>query len=330
MKNTRIAWMGLLLIAMLVAAPFSATAASKTPSTIVKIKTHNVNLFFDGQELKLPEGRYTFLYEERTYVPIRYISYALLKQVGWKDTENKVTVSEPTEEELVELKKELQLAGADDAKPKEAVTIPFRKIEAKLVFDGVEKKLPAGQSIFIYDGTIYVPVRFLSESVGAEIGWDPKTWTVIGESPAYRAALEEAKQDAESEEDSEASEEQGAGEGNVVNPGAGGGGGAPAVKPTYEQITTSAEASLQSLRASCQATLISMGLDYTSAADADKATIRAQIEGEVNNCTVKFNAIIADTTAKLTANGYSTDIIEEYKAEFEAELEAGRKIAESL
>ncbi|WP_162848610.1 copper amine oxidase N-terminal domain-containing protein [Paenibacillus nanensis] len=316
MRKSRIVWIGLLLIAMLVTAPLNAFAADKPNSTVVNIKTQNVKLNFDGQELKLPEGQYAFIYQGRTYVPIRYISYALLKQVGWDAAENKVTVSEPTEEELAELKKQLQLVVSGNTKPKDPATIPFKPKAAKLVFDGKEKKLPAGQSLYIYKGSIYVPVRFLSESVGTEINWDPETRTVKGESAAYR---EEQGGDSKTPD----------GEAENGKPGAGGG-GAPAAKPTYEEITASAEAAMTSLKASCQATLMSLALSYSGADDAGKATIKAQAIQEIDRCTASFNGILADTSAKLTANDYSTAIIEEYRAAFQAELDAGRQLAENL
>lgn len=330
MKKSRVAWIGLLLIALLVAAPFHVSAASKPSSNVVNIKTQNVNLNFDGQALKLPEGRYTFIYQDRTYVPIRYISYALLKHVGWDPKEHKVTVSEPTEDELTELKMELQLATSNDSNPREQATIPFIKVEAKLVFDDIEKMLPADQSLFNYDGSIYVPVRFLSESVGTEIGWDPVTRTVIGESAAYRAKLDNEEQDAETEEDA------GSPKGDddpIISPGAGGGGGGtPIVKPTptYEQITASAEASMASLHSSCEAALFSLVPDYLDADEAGQASIRAQALQEIDNCTAQFNSILANTSAELTANGYDTAIIEEYRAEFQQQMEAGRRIAESM
>ncbi|MNC77649.1 hypothetical protein D3C75_1296550 [compost metagenome] len=46
--------------------------------------------------------------------------------------------------------------------------------------------------------------------------------------------------------------------------------------------------------------------------------------------TSSFNSIIADTEKQLTANGYSTDVIADYKAAFEDTLASARKIAESL
>lgn len=54
----------------------------------------------------------------------------------------------------------------------------------KFVFDGVEKKLPADQTGFIYQGRTYVPLRFVSESLGKEVSWEGASQTAyIGKKP---------------------------------------------------------------------------------------------------------------------------------------------------
>jgi hypothetical protein len=46
-----------------------------------------------------------------------------------------------------------------------------------IMVDGVEKQ-PAGVKPFIYEGSTYVPLRFVSDALGKEIGWNEKTQTV--------------------------------------------------------------------------------------------------------------------------------------------------------
>ncbi|WP_339206413.1 copper amine oxidase N-terminal domain-containing protein [Paenibacillus sp. FSL K6-3182] len=318
MKKSRI--LSIFLVVMMLSS-ILATAASAATETI-KTKTQPIKLQFDGQALKLPDGQYSFIHQGSTYVPIRYISYALLKTVNWDGA--KATISEPTEKELAALKKQLQSAATGSQKPQTSVTIAIQPVKATLVFNGKTKALPAGQSLYAYKGSIYVPIRFLSESVGTQISYDPVTKTVSGESAAYRA-------------------EQGGG--GVVLPGTGGGtggsggtggtgntgGGGVPVKPTYEQITAEAESKLNALKESCKVTLMDIGLQYVATTDK---TVQAQLKAkglqEVDNCSAKFEVIMTDTKAKLTTNGYSTDVLASYREAFNKELEAGRAIAEGL
>ncbi|HTG70667.1 MAG TPA: copper amine oxidase N-terminal domain-containing protein, partial [Candidatus Udaeobacter sp.] len=181
MKKSHV--LSIFLAVMILSSVLAAAVSAAT--TAVKTKTQSINLQFDGQALKLPDGQYSFIYEGRTYVPIRYLSYALQKSVNWDG--KKATVSEPTEQELAALKEQLQHASAGSQKPQASVEITIQPIKAALVFDGKAAPLPAGQPLFGYKGSIYVPLRFLSESVGTQIDFDPVTKTVNGQSAAYRA-----------------------------------------------------------------------------------------------------------------------------------------------
>lgn len=54
--------------------------------------------------------------------------------------------------------------------------------------DKVEKVPSEGQSGFNYQGTIYVPMRFIAESLGEKVTWDGKTKSVyIGDVPKFTA-----------------------------------------------------------------------------------------------------------------------------------------------
>ncbi|WP_169087707.1 stalk domain-containing protein [Paenibacillus sp. PL91] len=305
-----------------------ATVASGATQTI-KATTQPIKLQFDGQSLQLPDGQYSFVYQGRTYVPIRYISYALQKTVNWDGT--KAAITEPTEKELAALKKQLQAGASSSQKPQASIEITIKPVKASLVFDGKTSALPAGQSLYGFKGSIYAPLRFLSESVGTQINFDPVTKMVSGESAAYRS-------------------EQGAGvvlpgtggageTGNAGTGGAGtgaggtggtGGAGGGAVKPTFEQITADTEKRLAALQESCEATLWDIASEYLSAKDENKASIKARGLQELDNCSASFETIMSDTSSQLTANGYSTAVIATYRETFNKELEAGRKIADSL
>lgn len=53
-----------------------------------------------------------------------------------------------------------------------STTIDVNFQPLKYFFDGVEKKAQADQQGFIYKGTTYVPLRFVSEALGKKVGYE--------------------------------------------------------------------------------------------------------------------------------------------------------------
>lgn len=61
------------------------------------------------------------------------------------------------------------------------IEVAFRSL--KYMFDGVEKA-PDGSKGFIYEGSTYVPLRFVSEALGKKVEWDEANETIwIGNNP---------------------------------------------------------------------------------------------------------------------------------------------------
>lgn len=321
MKKRRL--LSVFIIMAMISSLFASVASAATTNTTIKTKTQSINLLFDGQALKLPDEQYSFIYMGRTYVPIRYISYALQKSVKWDPAKSTASISNPTEEELADLKKQLQNAITNNKKSQANVEIAVKQMKATLVFDGKAKTVPAGQFLFNYKGSIYVPLRFLSESVGVTIDWDPVTKTISSESKAYR--------DEQAGGGSGKPDEGGNGSGGgPTTGGPGGGPGTVEPKLTYEEITSDAQTKLTTLRNSCMKTIDDLFVQYLNADPAGRAAIKAQGLQEVDSCSSKFEIIMTDTTAMLTKNGFSTAIIAEYRATFNKELDAGRELAEQL
>ncbi|GMK40609.1 hypothetical protein PCCS19_36650 [Paenibacillus sp. CCS19] len=59
-----------------------------------------------------------------------------------------------------------------------STSINVNFLPLKYFFDGIEKKAPEDQQGFVYKGTTYVPLRFVSEAFGKKVGYDGKTSSV--------------------------------------------------------------------------------------------------------------------------------------------------------
>ncbi|WP_162551125.1 copper amine oxidase N-terminal domain-containing protein [Paenibacillus tepidiphilus] len=324
MSKIKLPATALLLLALVGSAPLTASAplsasaaTAATQTSYVKVQTMNVKMIFDGVSIQPPAGQYAFIYNNSTYVPLRFMSYALQKSVSWDAKNVRVTVADPSSSELVVIKEYLMNLGSNASTAK---NITLTKVNASYIFDGTNKKLPAGQSSFIMNGTLYVPLRFFSESVGHTIGWDQKTKTVTATSASYQGS-----------EDNSGTTTPGGTGSATATPAPGAGGGSTSANPTYEQITSETEAKLTALQAQSRSALTVLALDYLSATDAaTKSSLLSQGKQQLASFTASFNSIIADAEAKLTKYGYSTEIISQYRATFEAELQKGMSIAEGM
>ncbi|WP_127584410.1 lamin tail domain-containing protein [Paenibacillus koleovorans] len=82
----------------------------------------------------------------------------------------------------------LLLLGATVAYAAESTQIEVYFKNLRYMFDGVEKKTSDLKG-FIYEGSTYVPLRFVGESLGKEVSWQEETQTIwIGEQPLITPA----------------------------------------------------------------------------------------------------------------------------------------------
>ncbi|WP_311561724.1 copper amine oxidase N-terminal domain-containing protein [Peptoniphilus duerdenii] len=115
----------------------------------------DVNLFIDG---KLQDGD-VIVRESRTFVPLRFISETLGYKVEYFDKTKDIKISNDTD--VVDLK----VNSKDFAKNGEASEMDVKT--------------------FLSNNYTFVPLRFISEAFGKEVGWDePSRSVYIGKKPA--------------------------------------------------------------------------------------------------------------------------------------------------
>lgn len=318
-----------------VSAPATVSAApAAATAKYVKAQSMDVKMIFDGVSLAPPKGQYVFIHKDTTYVPVRFMSYALKKSVSWDAKNVKVTVAEPNSTELVVIKEYL-MNNSGTGKAEAGKTISLLPIEAKYAFDGSEKAVPTGLTSYMLNGSLYVPLRFLSEAVGSEIKWDQKTKTITASSPEYTKAQAESGNglgntaEGNSNAGSGSASSEGAAGGEATP---GGGGAAPGGDSSaYGQITSEAQSKLESLKNQSQGTLLGIAMEYKAANDANaKAAIKARGIQQLESFKSSFNSIIAETEQKLKAGGHDTSIIDQYRAEFQKQLAIGEAMAEAM
>ncbi|WP_311564368.1 copper amine oxidase N-terminal domain-containing protein [Peptoniphilus duerdenii] len=135
-------------------------------NTYAKQKTY---LFVDGNHIKTDAE--PFIENGRTLVPIRFISENLKNKVDWNSDEKKVTV---TPEEEKEISKIELVIGSDVAKLYDK--------------DGNIKEEKLEVPAKITNSRTFVPVRFISETLGTEVNWDPENRVVIiGDKTKYNS-----------------------------------------------------------------------------------------------------------------------------------------------
>lgn len=122
---------------------------------IEDIKVTRKNIVLPAVQVELPgEEVRPYILEGSTLVPLRFVAENLDAQVEWNQEAQQAIVTDVlTGKELV-----------------------FTIGSALVTVNGQEYELEVGAQLT--GGSTYVPVRFIAESLGAEVGWDPETYTV--------------------------------------------------------------------------------------------------------------------------------------------------------
>lgn len=299
------------------------TIYGEQQSKTIEVFFAPIHFVVDDKELAPPEGQQGFIYEGSTYVPLRFIAYALNKAVEWDGVTYTVTLQEPSDKDKTIIReynlnrsvRESQVNKSESIKlTPTMLEVYFEKVT--YLFDGQKKQPSENLPGMIYDGSLYVPMRFLSESIGKEVKWDPETYTVAAKSASVVTKPEEkpAATDKPATDKPTGTTTTPGGTGST---GGGGGGGVIITKPTYESLKADADTKIAALRDEAQAYYFGLFEQYKEADAEKRAQLKQAGKNQLSVFDSRFNTLITDFESKLKSNQYSLDIIAQYKQDYE-------------
>ncbi len=143
-KNIIIVVSLLIMALSLVSFSLPLTANALTEKIFISIKINGQLIGMDT----LP-----YVKNDRTFVPVRFVSEALNATVAWDSEEKKVTISQ------------------DDK------TIEMWLDSNRIITNGQEQLMDV--SVECLDNRIMIPVKFITEALGATVEWDGLTYTAL-------------------------------------------------------------------------------------------------------------------------------------------------------
>jgi len=111
----------------------------------------SISVIVDGQAVEFDQQPFIDV-RNRTMVPVRFISEALGCEVNWNQLKQEVSIKNDT------------------------ISISLIIGENKAIVN--KKPVFFDTSAIVINNRTLVPVRFISETLGATVNWDPNTWTV--------------------------------------------------------------------------------------------------------------------------------------------------------
>lgn len=163
----------------------SVFAAGKLPKDALD---KNVNIYINNNLQNIPEdmGRaYLDKNTNRVMVPIRYISENLGAQINFYQRKETNTSG--------------ILIGAIDV----LVELDINSTKAKLNLGGEDSVVNLDSPAILYDGRTYVPIRFISETLGLNVDWKDDSVYISGKfkTKGKRYNYEEENKDEEIKKD---------------------------------------------------------------------------------------------------------------------------------
>lgn len=139
------------------------------PPKILNVSPRSPSIILDGKLMHV----HAMLVNSLTYVPIRAVAEHMGAKVDWDHDSRTVTVRK------------------EDAMIRFAVGSTIASINGRSV------TTPAS---FIREGMTFVPLRFLSETLGLEVAWDGQSWTVHLTSPPKAVNTQDGRHQVEQAE----------------------------------------------------------------------------------------------------------------------------------
>lgn len=151
----------------------------------------------DGERYNPPADQDGFLYDSSTYVPLRFVASILGRNVDWDGTTATVRISEPKNVQWGAVKQymdtnrleESALQPLDKAQIK-AAEIDVLFADVTYYFDGVQTQPPADKRAINYKGSIFLPLRFVYESLGYDPQWDSSYYSIATASDERQLELQ--------------------------------------------------------------------------------------------------------------------------------------------
>lgn len=140
----------------------SVFAAGKLPKDALD---KNINIYINNNLQSIPEGMgraYLDKNTNRVMVPIRYISENLGAQINFYQRKETNTSG--------------ILIGAIDV----LVELDINSTKAKLNLGGEDSVVNLDSPAILYDGRTYVPIRFISETLGLNVDWKDDSVYISG------------------------------------------------------------------------------------------------------------------------------------------------------
>jgi len=335
----------ILILAVLLSACLLAESASALARTAVTLHYSPISYYFGDESFAPPEDQQGFLYNNRIYLPLRFVAHSLNQAVSW-DAENRtVTIRTPTRREQAAIDayneenrtRAIQAGQAretsGDRSAVRSASVLFIKVT--YVFYGEQVETPDGMEAIMINNRLYVPLRLVATLMGFPVTWDQADKSVrVNLPPAFETddspSLVDVKRETAAPDHDRAVENgnKGGREGSTAVPPSGGGfGPSPSGgKPSYEELKRQTENRLANLKAECESRMYALLNQYDPSLGKDAINhLLKQGEEELAWCDAQFESIMQDLAGKLAENGYPTDVIDEYRNQYKAIKDEARK-----